>query len=95
MITHIVFFKLNDRSPASVAEAREVLLGLAGRVPQLRHLDVGANVVPSPRAYDLALVAHFDSLADLEAYQVHPAHVEVADYMASVREAIASVDYES
>lgn len=95
MITHIVLFKLADRSPANVEKTRDVLLGLAGKVPTLRHLEVGVNVVPSERAYDLALVARFDSLEDLQAYQVHPFHAEVANYIASVRDSVVDVDYES
>ena len=46
------------------------------------------------RSYDLALVAKFDTLEDLNAYQIHPLHQEVVKYMMSVRESIVAVDYE-
>jgi hypothetical protein len=95
MITHIVFFKLKDRSPRSVGKARDVLLGMKGKIPQLRHFEVGTDVLHSERSYDIALVTKFDSLEDLQAYQAHPLHVEVANYMTSVREAAPTVDYES
>ncbi|MCX9025918.1 MAG: Dabb family protein [Candidatus Methanoperedens sp.] len=95
MITHIVFFKLKDRSQRSVEKARDVLLGLKGRIQQLRHLEVGIDVLHSERSYDIALVTKFDSLEELEAYQKHPVHVEVAKYMTSVRESAVAVDYES
>ncbi|MGB8217452.1 MAG: Dabb family protein [Candidatus Methanoperedens sp.] len=95
MIMHIVFFKLKDRKQPSVEKAKEVLLGLKGRIPQLRHLEVGTDVLHSERSYDIALVTKFDSLEDLEAYQKHPVHVEVAKYMTSVRESAVAVDYES
>ena len=95
MITHIVFFKLKDRKPPSVEKARDVLLGLKGRIPQLRHLEVGTDVLHSERSYDIALVTKFDSLEDLETYQKHPVHVEVAKYMNSVRESAVAVDYDS
>ncbi len=95
MITHIVFFKLKDRSPISVGKARDVLLGMRGKIPQLRHLEVGSDVLHSERSYDLALVTKFDSLEELETYQKHPVHVEVAKYMTSVRESAVAVDYES
>ncbi|VVB97492.1 Stress responsive A/B Barrel Domain protein [uncultured archaeon] len=95
MITHIVFFKLKDRSPQSIEKARNVLLGLKGRIPQLRHLEVGIDVLHSERSYDIALVTKFNSLEDLVAYQKHPMHVEVAKYMTSVRESAVAVDYES
>lgn len=95
MITHIVFFKLKDRSMRSVEKARDVLLGMKGKIPQLRHLEVGIDVLHSERSYDIALVTKFDSLEELQAYQAHPVHVEVAKYMTSVRESAVAVDYES
>ncbi|MDO7788599.1 Dabb family protein [Desulforamulus aquiferis] len=95
MITHIVCFKLIDRSPESVQKARELLMGMEGKIPQLRHLEVGADVLHTERSYDLALITKFDSLEDLQTYQVHPVHVEVANYLAKVREAAVAVDFES
>lgn len=95
MITHIVLFKLIDRSPLNIEKARDVLFGMNGKIPQLRHLEVGIDVLRSARSYDLVLMAKFDSLEDLQAYQAHPVHVEVAKYMTSVRESSVVVDYES
>jgi len=95
MIAHIVLFKLKDRSPQSVEKARDVLLRLKGRIPLLRQLEVGIDVLHSERSYDIALVTKFDSLEELEAYQKHPVHVEVAKYMTSVRESAIAVDYDS
>lgn len=95
MFTHIVLFKLIDRSPENMLKARDVLLSMEGEIPQLRHLEVGVDVLHSERSYDLALVTKFDSLDDMLAYQVHPAHKEILNYMSQVRESAAAVDYES
>lgn len=95
MITHIVLFKLKDSSPSNIEKTEDVLLGMKGRIPELRHLEVGIDVLRSERSYDLALVAKFDSLEELQAYQKHPVHVEVAKYMTSVRESAVAVDYQS
>jgi len=95
LLTHIVLFRLLDRSPASIEKARNVLIGLKGKVPQLRHIEVGIDVLRSERSYDLALVTRFDSLEDVKKYQSHPAHVEVAKYINSVKESSITVDYES
>ena len=94
MITHIVLFKLLDRSPESIEKARAVLASLDGKIPQLRHLEVGADVLRTDRSYDLALVAKFDTLEDLNAYQIHPLHQQVVKYMLSVRQSAVAVDYE-
>lgn len=95
MITHVVLFKLKDRSPGSVEKARDVLLGMRGKILQLRHLEVGTDVLHSERSYDIALITRFDSLEALQAYQAHPVHVEVAKYMTAARESAVAVDYES
>lgn len=95
MITHIVMFKLEDNSDANVQRAIEKIRALAGKVPSLRGLEVGQNIVASARAYDLALIARFDDLAGLHAYQVHPEHMPVLDYMRAVSERSAAVDFES
>jgi hypothetical protein len=95
MITHVVLFKLKDRSPRSVGKAKDVLLGMRGKIPQLRYLETGVDVLHSERSYDIALITKFDSLEELQAYQAHPIHVEVAKYMTSVRESAVAVDYES
>lgn len=95
MITHVVLFKLADKSPEAVRKVVDVLLGLKGKVPQIRSLEAGTDVLRSQRSYDIALIAKFDSLKDLDAYQVHPRHKEVEDYIAKVKESIAVVDYAS
>ncbi|MBU4077410.1 MAG: Dabb family protein [Euryarchaeota archaeon] len=93
MITHIVLFKLIDRRNAQ--KARDVMVGMKGRIPQLRNIEAGIDVLHSERSYDLALVTKFDSMEDMKAYQAHPVHVEVQKYMTSVRESSVTVDYES
>ena len=95
MITHIVLIKLLHGTPEKAEEARQVLAGMAGKIPELRHLEVGVDLVHSERSYDLALLARFDSLDDLRAYQVHPVHVEVLNYIHGVRQSAIVVDYET
>lgn len=95
MITHIVLFKLKDRSPESIARTAAVLRDMEGKIDVLRHLEVGTDVLHSERSYDIALYTKFDSMEDLNAYQVHPVHKLVIEHMTSVREASVSVDYES
>jgi hypothetical protein len=95
MITHIVFFKLKDQSPDNIEKTRAVLAAMEGNVPMLRHLEVGVDILRTERSYDIALITKFDSLADLDAYQKHPYHVEVANYLATVRESAVAVDFES
>jgi hypothetical protein len=60
MLTHIVFFKLNDRTLENAQQLREVLLSMKGHIPQIKHMEVGINIMPSERAFDVALYQHFD-----------------------------------
>lgn len=95
MIKHIVCFKLKDNSPEACQKAKEVLMGMKGRVEQLREISVGVDFLHSERSYDLILETVVDSKEALEAYQKHPYHVEVVKkYMHAVRTASVSVDWE-
>ncbi|QMV40618.1 Dabb family protein [Cohnella cholangitidis] len=95
MITHIVLFKMKDRSPESVERTAQVLRDMEGKIDVLRHLEVGTDVLHSDRSYDIALYTKFDSMEDLQAYQVHPVHKKVIEHMMIYREASVSLDYES
>lgn len=93
MITHIVFFKLLDKG--NIEKTRQVLSDMEGKISVLRHFEVGVDVLKSERSYDLALLAKFDSLEDLQIYQDHPVHQEVIKYIGTVKESVFAVDYES
>lgn len=94
MFTHIVFFKLKNKEQAS--EARDILLSMEGKIPQLKGLEVGVDVLHTERSYDLALVTRFDSLEDMDTYQIHEYHVnEVLKYLKPMLESSKTVDYES
>lgn len=96
MTTHLVFFKLTDPSVENLAATRAKLLSMDGQIPFLRYLEAGIDVIRSERSYDVALITRFDSLDDLQAYQVHPYHAgEVVPFMKSVCSSIVAVDYES
>ena len=96
MITHIVFFKLTEPSQSNVSAVREILSSMQGTIPQLRQLEVGVDLVRSERSYDLALVTRFDSIEDLQDYQVHPYHAEtVVPFIKQLAKSTVTVDYES
>jgi len=95
MITHIVFFKLKDRSPESIARTVQVLKDMEGKIDELRSIEVGTDVLHTERSYDIALITKVDSLEALASYQVHPVHKKVIEHMTEVRESSVSVDFES
>lgn len=95
MFTHVVFFKLKDKSKENIEKAKEILLRTEGRVPTLRTIKVGVDVVRSARSYDLALITTFDSREAMDEYQVHPVHTdEVLADLRPMLESSAAVDFE-
>lgn len=95
MITHVVLFRLKDRSPEAVEVTKQVLLNMRGRIPELLDVEVGADQLHSERSFDIALITHHESWAGLDAYQVHPVHQEVGVHMKQVIDRSVSVDYET
>ncbi|MFT4259570.1 Dabb family protein [Microbacterium sp.] len=97
-IRHVVSWKLAASDPseraAQAAEVARRLNALGGVVPQLRSISAGVNTAYPDANWDVALVADFDSIEELEQYQVHPAHEEVAAYVRSVVGSRAAVDFE-
>lgn len=92
-LTHVVLLKLKDREVERITTAAARLRSLQGKIPQLREFEVGVNIVESSRAYDIALLARFASLTDMQAYQVHPAHQEVLAYIRTVADSTIAVDF--
>lgn len=92
MIKHVVCHRYRDKSEAAKVSA--MLGALVGRVPSLRSLETGVDFADSPRSYHLVLTTTFDDRAGLDAYQCHPDHVKVKEYIHTVLESVVSVDYE-
>jgi len=95
MITHVVLFKLKDNRAQNIDSARKLLESMEGKIAGLRYLEVGTNLRSSGRAYDISLIAKFDTLKDLEAYDDHPAHVPVSNRLQELASSIVVVDYQS
>ena len=99
MINHVVLFKLKEYSSAE--EKKEVLnqleaklLALKEYIPELKYVEVGKHYLIDSPSYDLSLITHFESIADLDVYRVHPEHLKVVDFVKEVTVERAAVDYE-
>ncbi|MNI88522.1 Stress responsive A/B Barrel Domain protein [compost metagenome] len=53
------------------------------------------NIRPSQTAYDIILITKFESLDDMNAYLIHPAHLEVGKFIGDVLDTQTSVCYET
>lgn len=93
MITHIVLWKVNDQQ--EISAVREKLLSLVDNVPGIQRFIVGVPNDPSGPMADISLYSEFASWDDLRAYQIHPEHMKVVDFLKTrVSERHVS-DYES
>ena len=98
MLKHIVLFKLNemeaDEKTLALNKMKEMLLGLEAVIDELKFIEVGLNHELNSTNHDLSLITEFNSLDDLKAYAVHPEHVKVVDYVKTIAQERACVDYE-
>ena len=100
MLTHIVMWKFQDYAAGADREtnlllARERLLSLKHRIPDIQEWIVRHNVTAHHQAYDMVLVSTFADADALVRYQEHPLHQEVVQFLRAVQSGRAFVDYET
>lgn len=99
MIEHVVMWKFADTAEEKTREenmaiVRAKLLALPAVIPEIKFMQLGRDVSHTEMSYDMMLVTRFESLEALHTYKVHPAHVEVASYVAKVKVARVVLDAE-
>lgn len=96
MVKHVVMFKLrgSEEERRQVSEKfAEALFELPKVIEPLASIEVGINSNPQ-ESWDVVLTALLPSMADVEVYAKHPAHVAAAAIVAPCKESRACVDYE-
>ena len=94
MLIHVVVWKYRTDIDIDIREEHITLLrNLNAVIPQVKSLSVGSDTLHLPRSYDTGLVAVFEDRAALEAYTIHPDHIEAANFGRSISEHVASVDF--
>jgi len=98
LIRHIVMWKLKESAGGATRaqnalKLKEMLDACRDIVPGILHLEVGLATPGLEATYDVVLVSDFADKAALDAYQVHPQHEQVKQFIGVVREARECVDY--
>ncbi len=96
MIKHTVMFKLHgsEELRRKIAEDfKAALLALPEKIDCLQSMEVGINVNPA-EDWDVVLMAVVPTMADVNTYAKHPAHVAAAAILGPYKEARACVDFE-
>ena len=96
---HIVMFKFRDDVPQAVrsqaaTQFKHDIEALPSVIPTIRHIHVGVNINPAEH-WDICLTSTFDSLDEVKAYSIHPAHKAVASALMAFIPERACVDFES
>jgi hypothetical protein len=86
--------KLKEKNDENISKMCSTLLGMQGNVEQIKDIQVHLNIRTSPIAYDLMMIAKYDSFESFNGYVSHPYHVEVGKYVADACEKTANVVYE-
>lgn len=96
MIYHFVCFRFKAGTTAEQIErAGQALLGMKGRIPEIRAIRWGRNYSPAAEEYSHVLTVEMDDMPAVNRYAVHPVHVQVvAEAVAPIREARLAIDVE-
>ncbi len=99
MIKHIVMFRLKDTDDRTAyenaLEAKKRFEDVIANVKELKKGELVINSADAPESnYTIALICDFDNIDGLNAYQVHPAHVEFAKFIGTIKTERACIDYE-
>ena len=92
-------FRLKDTDGKTAlenaAEAKERFNNVIENVETLRKGQLVINSEKAPQDnFTISLICDFDDIDGLNAYQVHPAHVEFAKFLGTVKTDRACIDYE-
>ena len=92
MVKHIVLynFKPDVDKDAAVKLIASVLEPLVGKIPGLLRLEIRAAF----NGMDYALYSEFESRDALEAYAVHPLHLEAKDHFFHLLDSRVAADYD-
>ena len=96
MVKHIVAFKLkgsDDERRAVAQKFKTALEALPSQIDVLHSIEVGLNHNPA-ESWDVVLTAIVPTMADVEVYARHPAHVAAAALLGASKDQRACVDYE-
>jgi len=99
MIKHIVLWKLQDFAEGATKQqnalkVKGMLENIRGIIPGLLKLEVGLNFEKSGDAADISLYTEFESREALDAYQIHPEHMRIKNFLPLVRTERRVIDYE-
>ncbi len=92
MIKHIVFFK--NENATKLAQLKDMLITLKDEIGFITELEVGIDIIRSPRSFDLALTVVLPDIEHLDLYANHPKHLPIVEWVKANGFESKAVDYE-
>lgn len=94
MVVHIVMWKVEAGRQNEMAEAKEALEALAGKIPGLTKLEViTSNLADGDMAPDMMLYSELESEEALRNYGPHPEHQKAAALVKAIATERRVFDY--
>ena len=98
MVRYCVMWKFkpsDGKAPKELAEdVKEKYEALLGLVPGLKHIEVGVNRNEGKTSYDAVMMADFESWEALAAYKADTLRDNVIEYVKTIADVRAKVEYE-
>ena len=98
MVRYCVMWKFkpsDGKTAKEIAEdVKEKYESLMGLVPGLENIEVGINRNESATAYDAMMIADFESWEALAAYKADTMRDNIIEYVKTIAEVRAKVEYE-
>lgn len=99
MLKHIVMWRFKDEfegrtKEQMMDEQRAALKALPAKIPCIRCLEVGKDVLHTDASYDMVLVSVFENKEKMIEYREHPDHVAVSRRMKGYVTERVCIDYE-
>ncbi len=96
-VKHIVMWRVAGATAAernrNSNAVRDAFIGLRGKIPGLRELEVGIDTSRVDYACDVVLCTVFQDSQSLSAYATHPEHLRVKRELGDMRVSRQQVDY--
>ncbi|WP_354320357.1 Dabb family protein [Pseudacidovorax sp. 1753] len=87
------YIRCPEDKKRNVEQLQHSFQSLRGRIPGLRHIEIGVDHSRVSYSCDVVLYSEVDSQAALDAYAEHPEHMRVKAELQNIRIARHQVDY--
>lgn len=99
MIKHISMAKYKEFAEGcskeeNIKKAKAMTEALQQKIPQIKKIEVGANILNGPNDFDVVSCSEYDNMEDVKKTVAHPAHDELLAFLKKTTEISHAVTFE-